>query len=149
MSTGVEDRIDETLADLGADGPAEPTEPAGDEPEASGDEDETAQDLDELRQQLALVLPAHTYYQPKRTQRGPIGIAIGPNGPQIMQSEPTLTGIKARWSTPEGMWRVVAVLCPSGLGLIHYEIKGPQTLLRRGDQTFDQLLDKLRAVNAV
>ncbi len=145
MSTDGGDRIDDELAGFGS--PGETTDPTGPAPDDdAGDED--GRDLKELREQLALTLPKHTFFE-DRHRGGPTGIVIGPGGPQIVRAERSLTGIKARWSTPAGMWRVTAVLCPGSDGLVHYEIKGPHTLLRRGDQTIGQLVDKLSDVDAI
>lgn len=149
MSTEVEDRIDDTLANL--------TEPGEiPEPTQTSDPDDSSKDGDtdqvsELHELLLLVLPGHTYFKGYGVrQDGPQVVLMGPGGQKFaMPSRPV--GIRARWSTREGMWRVTVVPCPGPghAGLLNYEIKGPNTWLRRADKTIDQLVEKLRDLEAI
>lgn len=135
--------IDETLADYERDGQPD-GHPAGDvEPGP----------LDVLCQRLTLLLPGHTHFQRTKPDGGPqIGILLlGLGGGQRFTSGgPSTPGFRARWTTPEGLWQVSALLCPAGSGaaLFHAKVKGPSVKLLRTDQTIDQFEEMLRVVGA-
>lgn len=145
MTTAVEDDLQDLLGERTATdpGPGETADIHGDGPDT---DNPTLDAVLALQGELRLILPGHTYFKLFSGQSAPRRVLVGPGGQQF-EIPPQPSGVNARWSTPTGMWRVIAAPCEPGL--LHYDLKGPGTHIVRGHRTFQKLVDSLRGNEAI
>jgi len=152
--TAATETFDDTVRDLAGGGTA--AEPSA-EPDMggySGDEDEHP--MAELREQFRLLLPGHAFIQltnPAAQQAAPRVVLVGPGGQHFAVGGPVPAGMRVCWSTPNGIWKILAAGCPDNSegsdDLYSVKVRGPETKLTRVHVTYAQIEQMLRSVGAV